>query len=83
MDVDQNKYGGPIIIISLVHGKPVGATGIAYGTIHANLSWIRCEKKWNQQTSICFQFSMYGIIFITLPFKILKINNASFNSYLE
>jgi hypothetical protein len=26
MDVDQNTFGGPIIIIALVHGKPVGAT---------------------------------------------------------
>jgi len=26
MDVDQNKFGGPIVLTALVLGKPVGAT---------------------------------------------------------
>jgi hypothetical protein len=29
MNVDQNKFGDPIIITALVHGKPVGATELA------------------------------------------------------
>jgi hypothetical protein len=30
MDVDQNKFGGAIIIIVLAHGKPMGSSALKY-----------------------------------------------------
>jgi hypothetical protein len=30
MDVDQNKFGGLIIITALIHGKSLGATDLLY-----------------------------------------------------
>jgi hypothetical protein len=33
MDVDQNKFRGPIIITALVLGNPVGANGYTHDSI--------------------------------------------------